>query len=67
MTNESCKDCRAHSGVCKDIKHLEKGNEDQWKEINAMKNWLIGTLASSVLSLIGIVVMLFLKLTGKSP
>lgn len=62
MTNDKgCDYCRAHSGVCADINHLEDSDEKQWKEINAMKGWLIATLTSSVFTLIGIVVMLFIK------
>jgi len=56
--NGSCKDCRAHSGIVHDISHLQKDTEDQQGEINGMKKWLIGTLTTSVLSLIGILAML---------
>ena len=56
--NSSCKDCRAHSGITRDIEHLEASDKNQWKEINGMKKWLIGTLTASVLSLVGIVVTL---------
>jgi len=65
--NQSCKECRAHSGIYREIKHIEKANEDQRKEINTMKKWLIGILTSSILTLIGTVVMLVAKAAGKSP
>jgi len=70
VNNESCKDCRAHSGIKVDIENLKKVNECQWTEINEMKKWLIGTLTSSLISLLGIVVLLLINLfrvTGKSP
>ena len=56
--NGSCKDCKAHSGVGRDILHLQKETDAQQREINDMKKWLIGTLTTSILSLIGILVML---------
>ena len=59
--NNSCKDCRAHSGTIADIGHLQDSDTLQWKEINNMKKWLIATLTSSIFSLIGIVVMLLMK------
>jgi len=58
MENNSCKDCRAHSGIIKDILHLQETERDQQKEINDMKRWLIATLTTSVLSLVGILAML---------
>ena len=58
MENGSCKDCKAHSGIGKDILHLQKETDAQQREINGMKRWLIGTLTTSILSLLGIIVML---------
>ena len=59
--NNSCKDCRAHSGVKNDITHLQDTNKEQWLEINSMKKWLIATLTSSVFTLIGIIVIIVTK------
>ena len=70
MTNDSCKDCRAHSGIYAGIKHLEKTNGDQWLEINGMKKLLIGTLITSGISMVGIIFTLLMQLaraTGKAP
>jgi len=50
--------CKAHSGFEARIENCEKDNETQWKEINSMKKWLIGTLTSSVLTLLGIIIVL---------
>ena len=60
--NESCKDCRACSGLKSNIKHLEESDKDQWLEINTMKKWLIGTLTTSFISMVGVLVLLLLKL-----
>jgi len=70
MTNDSCKDCRAHSGIYTGIKHLEKTNGAQWAEIDGMKKLLIGTLITSGISMVGIIFMLLIQLaraTGKAP
>jgi len=67
MAEESCEDCKAHSGINQRVKQVEKDTDSQWKEINSMKKWLIGILTSSILTLIGTIVMLVAKATGKSP
>lgn len=70
MSNESCKDCKAHGAFRVRIEHCEKDNQDQWGEINGMKKLLIGTLATSAISMIGIIFMLLIQLArvgGKVP
>ncbi len=58
MANGGCKDCKAHSGVNKDILHLQKETDAQQEEINSMKKWLIATLTTSILCLLGIITSL---------
>ena len=70
MTNDACKDCKAHGAVRVRIEHCETDNKDQWGEINSMKKLLIGTLATSAISMIGVIFMLLIQLArvgGKIP
>ena len=65
--NGSCKDCRAHSGIAKDILHLQKESDSQQEEINSMKRWLIATLTTSILSLLGIltsIAIAYIRIVG---
>ena len=61
---QACKDCKAHSAVKVRVDHLENSDAKQWRDIDSMKNYLIATLTSSVLSLIAIVGMVLAKLAG---
>jgi hypothetical protein len=75
--NQQTLPCREHSGVCVNIANLKQETIDLWEKVNenrrtisTMKNWLIATLTSSVLSLIGVLIILLIQLakaTGKSP
>ena len=58
MANGSCKDCREHTGIIKDIGHLQKESDAQQEEIDGMKRWLIATLTTSIISLLGIIATL---------
>lgn len=52
MANEVC---HLHDGVERDLKHLLKGQDDQWTCINAIKksqNWILGGLAMSLIMLV---------------
>ncbi len=54
--------CRAHSGFEARIKAREKDDSAQWKEINGMKKFIVGVLASSVLTLLVVVINLVMAL-----
>ena len=61
--------CKEHSGFKSDIAHVVKETEEQWTKINEnrkaisiMKNWLIATLTSSLLSLLGVLIILLIHL-----
>ena len=62
VENGAYKDCKAHGAFKVRLDHIEVVNVDQWKEINGMKKLLIGTLTTSVISLIGIVFMVLVQL-----
>jgi len=55
--------CKAHSGFKSDIHHLQQESDDQWKEINKMRTWLISTLTASLLTLIGVAINIILFLS----
>jgi hypothetical protein len=66
--NTAYEDCKAHGRLDQRVKHIEEDNKIQWVEINNMKKWLIGTLTSSILSLMGVIIILLISiLTRKVP
>lgn len=52
---EFCTEC---SGMEKAIMNLEKSDHEQWEELKTIKNMLLGTLVSTILSLVGIIATL---------
>ena len=71
--NKTTLPCKEHSGICVNIKTLkdechnlwEKANENR-EAISTMKNWLIATLTSSILSLLGVLIILLIQLAKAS-
>jgi len=55
MSNDSCKDCRAHGRVDERLINLHDSDNNQWKEINEMKKWRIATLTTSVFTSISVI------------
>ncbi|MCK4814576.1 hypothetical protein KA005_02305 [bacterium] len=50
--------CPEHSGFCAKIESLEDNVSKLWDKWDTMQKMLIGTLISTMLSLIGVVVIL---------
>ena len=57
--------CKLHSGIVSDIGHLESANKAQWKEINGMKKFVVGTLATAVITLMMVLFNLLVTLAAK--
>ena len=51
--------CHKHSGVCKSITVLEANVSRLWEKWDGIQKLLIGTLASAVLGLAGIIFLIF--------
>lgn len=62
IANSACDDCKAHGAFRVRIEHVEATCKEQWEEINGMKKFMMATLASSVISLLGIVLLLIIQL-----
>ncbi len=62
MNNEACKECRAHGRLDQRVSHVERDACNLWRQVDGMKKFIMGTLLSSVLSLIGIIAMLGIRL-----
>jgi len=68
--NKACDDCKAHGAMKVRVGYAEEDNKNQWKEINEMKRFVRTSLVSSILSLLGIIVLLVIQLFrayGKVP
>ncbi len=50
--------CEEHSGVCSDIKHLDDNVSQLWKKWDSMQKLLISTAVTSVVTLIGVILIL---------
>jgi len=50
--------CLKHSGICAKITGLEEDVKSLWSKWDNMQKLLIGTLTSTMLSLIGVVFLL---------
>lgn len=57
--------CKSHSGIVTDIKNIKDINLAQWREINGMKKFIIGTLATAVITLGMVVINLLITLAAK--
>ena len=47
--------CNLHNGIERDLKHLKKGQDDQWTIINGIRksqNWVLGGIAMSMIMLV---------------
>lgn len=53
---EQCETCKKHSGVDIALTHLSTSDALQWVEINKIKTWLIATLTTSLLTLVGVII-----------
>ena len=51
--------CHKHSGMCKSITVLEANVSKLWEKWDGIQKLLIGTLASAVLGLAGIIFLIF--------
>ena len=60
---DPCKICTEHSGLCVKIEQVEQVCKDQWEEINWMKRFLIGSLFTMIIVVIGIGVNIYITLT----
>ena len=54
-TEPNGKICMAHSGMCKAVKDLEEDVRELWSKYNGMQKLLIGTLVSSLFTLMGMI------------
>ena len=54
--------CKAHSGFVSDIETLEGNVSRLWEKWDGMQKMVIGTLISTALSLIGVVLLLIKSL-----
>jgi hypothetical protein len=50
--------CGDHSGTCVRLEKLEDNVSKLWRKWDSIHTLLVGTLVSTVLSLIGVIVML---------
>ena len=50
--------CLKHSGMCAKIKNLEEDVKSLWLKWDNVQKLLIGTLVSTMLSLIGVIFLL---------
>jgi len=60
--NNSCKDCRAHSGIKTNITHLLGSDKSQWDEINGIKKRSFHTLLGVFLTLVAAIINIGLAL-----
>ncbi len=59
---DTCEVCKKHTGHVSDLKHLSESDTLQWVEINKLKTWLIATLTTSLLTLIGVIINVAMSL-----
>ena len=64
MDNNSCTDCRAHSGVVKEIKNMKENIAALWDKWGYGQKLLIAILLTVVGNLFGLVVLIWLKANG---
>lgn len=64
MEETNCRICKQHSGHEARLKEVEIQTDKQWKEIDGMKNWLVGTLVSVILTLIAVGVNIVINLAN---
>lgn len=64
MEETNCRICKQHSGHGARLKEVEIQTDKQWKEIDGMKNWLVGTLVSVILTLIAVGVNIVINLAN---
>ena len=62
MTDTGNNICKRHSGIEARMDNLEKTNTAQWKEINGMKKFIMGSLLLGFMTLLGIVTQLAITL-----
>lgn len=55
---DACKECMAHSGIEAEIQNAKDDIKRVEEGVESLRKFMIGTLASAVLSLFGIVVIL---------
>jgi len=60
-----CKDCKAHSGITKAIKYLEKNTDSQWTEINNMKKRSLVIMTAVIITLLGVLTNLAILLASR--
>ena len=53
--------CQDHSGTCVRLEKLEGNVSNLWKKWDSIHALLVGTLATGIISLLGVVILLLKK------
>lgn len=57
--------CKEHSGMCEAVSTLKDNVDSLWTKWNKMQTLLVSTLATAILSLVGVISTLIVMLLKK--